>query len=118
MKKLYLIVMLIAFGAVAVLAQDGPIKPLGENDTYVGEAYPNPFNEQIMIAVDTKTDNLVHVEMFDIIGNKVDEKIYTVNRGTTTLNFNPETEKGINKGAYLLRISVGNKVYTQRLLKR
>lgn len=116
MKKLYIAGLLIVMGLSMAIAQETQLKP--GNETTVQEVYPNPFTGTININIGAKGNELVQVDMFDIIGNQVFTGTYMVNREDKIISFNPENEKIVKNSAYLVRVKAGDKVFTQRILKR
>lgn len=77
-------------------------------------AYPNPFNPQTTLGFATATQQFVHVEVFNAVG----QKIQTLFQGMVepnTVNQVSFKAEGLSSGAYLVRISGTNFIHTQKL---
>jgi hypothetical protein len=75
--------------------------------------YPNPFNDQILIACnDCITDN-VHIKIFSALGTLIFEKSYT---NVNVLNEKIEL-KGLSKGVYFVELNDGVNKEVKQLVK-
>ncbi|HRR07451.1 MAG TPA: T9SS type A sorting domain-containing protein [Rhodothermales bacterium] len=77
-------------------------------------AYPNPFNPQTTIGFATATQQFVHVEVFNAVG----QKIQTLFQGIVepnTLNQVSFKADGLSSGTYLVRILGTRFTHTQKL---
>ncbi|MBI3510718.1 MAG: T9SS type A sorting domain-containing protein [Bacteroidetes bacterium] len=73
--------------------------------------YPNPANENIQISLSLSSATNVRMEIFDVLGEKVD----AVDLGTTVnVNYNYRTA-ALSNGIYFFRISSGKEVITKRV---
>lgn len=118
MKKLYIAGLLIVMGLSAAVAQENQLKAQPGTEIVVEEVYPNPFTNVINVSIAAKGNELVQVDVFDIIGNQVFTGTYMVGREDKVITLNPESDKLVKNSAYLVRIKSGDKVFTQRILKR
>ena len=81
------------------------------------QASPNPFKDEIQLTYTVPGKNLVTVELYDATGgSKLATLASQVQSGAQTLS------KDVSKyaklpGVYLLKITVGNNVYTEKLIK-
>jgi len=77
--------------------------------------YPNPISSDIQITLDiaaTKAD--VSIEMYDIIGNKVEQFISKVfEHGIYKLKYTPKT---VQNGHYIIVAKIGEQIITQNVL--
>ena len=77
--------------------------------------FPNPFTNQLAVEFDLETSEEVTVELVDIVGRI----LHSENLGKRTAGENKyfiETEK-LAKGAYILKLQIGDKVINQKVLK-
>ncbi|MEM6771993.1 MAG: T9SS type A sorting domain-containing protein, partial [Bacteroidota bacterium] len=88
---------------------------LGEPSTMLGRIFPNPANGG-MIHVETTDVSLVEspasVQLYDVRGNPVGPRRY-LNIGTGVINLNAQSQAA---GVYFLRISVGDRTETHRVI--
>ena len=73
--------------------------------------YPNPCQDKIYYALPGQDHKLVHFEIIDIYGRAVASFEKYSNKGAISLS-------GIAGGAYLLKISTGQEVIVQKILKQ
>ncbi len=70
--------------------------------------YPNPANDKIYI--ERSNNNAMEVNLFDLLGNKV----FTI---MTSKNKNTEIDvSGINKGVYILKITINNNSLNKKVV--
>ncbi len=74
--------------------------PQLEDNKYMIDVYPNPFNNEIMIS-GTDNNRTVYVEIYDIIGKMV----YMQNYKATEIKINLN---GFDKGTYILKVKDEN----------
>ena len=79
------------------------------------DVYPNPTTNETTISVQTNRDELVTIEAYNALGERVD-LIYSAHlpAGFHTLLWNTET---LATGIYTLRITSGTTVQTSRIVK-
>lgn len=76
--------------------------------------YPNPFSESTTISYAVQQDGFVTVEVFDILGKKVNTLVSEAkSAGQHTVQFNGGN---LPSGTYLYRINAGGKTYTNRMM--
>lgn len=79
----------------------------------LAQNYPNPFNPSTQIEYQIPTAGLVQLEVFDILGRKVQTLVNeTQEIGKYTVTFNAN---GLASGVYLYRLSSGNFVTSKKL---
>lgn len=80
-------------------------------------AVPNPFMDQVSVEMNAPHPGIVRIELFDVLGRSVGQRIERyVEKGATSLKY-PIT--GLDPGSYLLRVEFdGWQVRTQRIQKR
>jgi hypothetical protein len=72
---------------------------------------PNPFYDKIGFNFE---DKIKSIEIFDLIGKKINEPKYEVVNNYYNLDF----QKGIEKGTYLIKITtVNNQVFLKKIIK-
>ncbi|WP_198315604.1 fibronectin type III domain-containing protein [Chitinophaga tropicalis] len=72
------------------------------------KAYPNPFQDQINVDIQLKTETVVRVEIFDVSGRLLySDYKGTVPAGATTLRINPGSRISA-PGIYIMRLSGKN----------
>lgn len=86
---------------------------LGNNDEISLSITPNPFTESCFVTFNTQATQFINFEVFDITGNRVySREIGYINAGENTILYKPSTSTGM----YLFRVTVGNKVYQDKVL--
>jgi len=78
--------------------------------------YPNPFNDFINIDIEENLDNGINIEFYDLNGNKVLTQ-NSNNLKNASLNKILNTAE-LESGVYLVKISVNNKQFVYKLIKR
>ncbi|WP_198315686.1 fibronectin type III domain-containing protein [Chitinophaga tropicalis] len=83
------------------------------------KAYPNPFQEQINVDIQLKTETVVRVEIFDVSGRLLySDYKGSIPAGPTTLRVNPGSRISV-PGIYIMRLSGKNgESRTFKLVKR
>ena len=77
------------------------------------KVYPNPFISSLNLELDWLSDETTTVRIFNIIG----KQIFLESFEPTVLNININTNS-FEKGIYFVEIKNGNKIDTQRIIKR
>lgn len=81
--------------------------------TSLGDAFPNPFNPSTTIPVHLTTTNKVTITIHDAIGRIVDVLLNDyIPAGRHEIRWN---SNGTHSGVYLIRMNVGDEVYTKRV---
>ncbi|MFD3002338.1 S8 family serine peptidase [Pontibacter toksunensis] len=76
--------------------------------------YPNPFSESTTITYAVEQDGFVTVEVFDILGKKLNTLVSEAkSAGQHKVQFNGGN---LPDGTYLYRINTGGKIYTNRMV--
>jgi hypothetical protein len=85
-----------------------------EADFVIGAAYPNPFNPSTTLDYTLTETNNVKVDIYNMKGEKI-TSLFSGEQtaGSYSLNWNAENT---HSGIYVLRISIGNHLETQKLL--
>ena len=77
-------------------------------------AYPNPFADRTYIDLSVTNAGHVKAEVLNLLGQTVEVLLDEfVSTGDYKLNWNPVSNK---TGVYMLRISVGDEIYTSKLI--
>jgi len=80
---------------------------------------PNPFNAQTLIRFDLPTDQEVHLEVFNILGQMVRTLVAErVEAGAHQIHWDSRDDRGASlaSGPYIYRLTAGSRVQTQRML--
>lgn len=85
-------------------------KPSGNG---IIELFPNPANDQTSVRYLLNENQNVNVQVYNILG----ELVYTKNNGTESSGIHTTTinTSGISEGLYIVKLTIGNNVYTQKL---
>lgn len=82
----------------------------------VGDVYPNPFNDILYFDFNLNETQKVKVEMYNIQGQKVTE---LMNKDLASGQHHISFENTIStRGIYICQITVGNKKYFKKLIKK
>ncbi|WP_207433668.1 T9SS type A sorting domain-containing protein [Sabulibacter ruber] len=81
------------------------------------KAYPNPFEEELTINVNSKKDGKLRVAIYNITGKKAYEKEFAVVSGVLTLIV-PLNNISLNPGMYILSTELNGDVSTTHLIKK
>lgn len=80
-------------------------------------AFPNPYHDKTIIQYSLNNTTEVNVEVYDLIGNR----LATLNNGTQVKGvYNypfSAAEKGYKSGVYLVKITAGDIVLTQKIIE-
>jgi len=82
----------------------------------LGNAYPNPFNSQIVAPFSLKHAGSVSLSMFDVNGRNVSEIIngeYKAGNHQISINAG---NLGISSGVYYLKLTSGENIASQKIL--
>ena len=89
------------------------------NDHKVHNNYPNPFNSSTTIPYSVFKDDVVNVNIYDLVGNRV-KLLIDENKsvGTYTINWNGKNENGIpvSAGIYIYSIEAGDFKHTKKMI--
>ena len=86
-----------------ILIEPGSLSTSNLNPISSIEVFPNPSNDIFII----KSDETVEAAVYDLNGRVILQK-----QTTNTVNL-----EGFNSGVYLLKITIGNSIYTTRIIK-
>lgn len=76
--------------------------------------FPNPFNSSTTILYELKTEQLVTIKIFDLLGREVQQLAHQIQTtGEHKINFDAN---GLETGMYLLQIKAGEQVQVKKLL--
>jgi hypothetical protein len=75
----------------------------------------NPFTDHIAIELATPADGAVRFSLVDMYGRVVKAQRQTLTQGLN--NFNIDGLGGLSNGTYILQISAGDKIFTQKVVK-
>jgi hypothetical protein len=87
-----------------------------QNDLKV-EVYPNPFNNQTFINIQSPNAGTAQVQVFDAIGKLVSTRQVNVQSGDNRFVLNGN-DFGANSGIYFITIVNGNETITMRVIKQ
>ena len=100
----------------AIASEANPVIPTVYR---LGLGYPNPFNARVTIPVDVPRESTVHLEVFNISGQRVRSLIQDVLlAGTHRIIWNGRDANGqlVGTGVYILRMQAGEFQQAQRVL--
>ncbi len=87
-----------------------------DNDLSVN-VYPNPYKEKVYISYMVPEESMVNVSVYDLAGKLVATLANTTqSAGEQTITFSAK-EQGFATGAYLVKVSIGNKVVSKKILE-
>jgi hypothetical protein len=78
--------------------------------------FPNPFEHQVTVLVESTTQTQATVELFDITGKKVAVSQFTALPGTN--HFTMNELGGLEPGVYFVKVSSVDSVHTSRVVKQ
>jgi hypothetical protein len=92
------------------------IKQIAGNVTY--QISPNPFTEEINLNYTLPEATNVNIELFDIKGAKVATLVSNeIQTGAVSVSKNVAQHTS-TPGVYMLKIKIGNKTYTEKIVKK
>ena len=81
------------------------------------KVFPNPFRDNIELSYDLPKETLVKIELFDSRGTKLSTLVSQTQSGS--ISFTKDVSQYTQlQGTYFLKLQFGNKVYTEKLLKK
>ena len=84
-----------------------------ENNTFEVEAYPNPFTNSFRLAVNTSTDSLLTVKIFDLFGREIEYH----QKGLQEISA-ADIGGNLRSGVYTVIVKQGEQIKTLRIIKR
>ncbi len=82
---------------------DNPKTRLNNNSNFVKSIYPNPFTDYINIEFSSSQEEQIHVEIYDILNQRVFEKRFSIARGEQNINI--KLPKELPEGIYQININ-------------
>ena len=83
-----------------VIAELNDFMSVEEPESITAECYPNPFNEEIRIKVESEGFGAKEIAVYDLMGRKVFAQPCCLNRGLNEIVLSPD----LNAGVYLMRL--------------
>ena len=77
------------------------------------KAYPNPFASSFNLAIESESDEVISVQVYDMIGRELEARKATVSELSTQ-----ELGNNYPSGVYNIIVSQGDQVKTLRMIKR
>jgi len=78
---------------------------------------PNPFSQSTRLAYQIDQENLVTIEIYNILGEKVKTVVQTKqSRGSYNVNIDA-TELNLSDNIYLVKLQIGNETATKKIIK-
>ncbi len=93
------------------------IEHQADMETLNVRTWPNPFNEELYIQVDTEKKKEFSVELYDVQGKLLYHEVISAGNGQDVALFKNKLSE-IKNGFYLLRISSGTKSVTQKIIRQ
>lgn len=119
MKKLNYILGFLLLSCISISAIASNDSGVNSSETEIGnevegvKVYPNPFVSSITLELDWFSNETTTIRIFNIIGKEIFLKKYDPLINKLSINTD-DFEKGI----YFIEITKGNKIDTQRIIKR
>ncbi len=86
----------------------------GDLDKAAVRITPNPFNDNVTIEVTADKTEVGKVELFDLLGKTILSRPLSISTGKNAVSI--ETHS-LQAGAYLVKITIGNKSLTSKIVK-
>ena len=86
----------------------------GDLDKAAVRITPNPFNDNVSIEVTAEKTEVGKVELFDLLGKNILSRPLSISTGKNAVSI--ETHS-LQAGAYLVKITIGNKTLTSKIVK-
>ncbi len=86
----------------------------GDLDKAAVRITPNPFNDNVTIEVTADKTEVGKVEVFDLLGKNILSRSLSISTGKNVVSI--ETHS-LQAGAYLVKITIGNKSLTSKIVK-
>jgi len=80
---------------------------------YVGEIYPNPTARAAYIALQSSLEQTTQIKIMDMKGQLIQQSSLNLGMGKQTVELPIDNLKS---GVYLLQLSMGNDLYTRKLI--
>ena len=96
----------------SLLPPTGITEPEGKPNFSLGIS-PNPFNSSCQISVFSPEGTKANLEIFNINGEKVDEKAVSISSGGNIIIWEPNA---LPSGVYVIRMHAGKELLTRKLL--
>jgi len=77
-------------------------------------AYPNPFSDELTVVIDGKSNAEYRIEVYNMYGQLISQKTGTSTESFTKTNF---TLSQLAKGTYIVKVFIGNKVSSLKVVK-
>ncbi len=85
------------------------------SEDFSSKTYPNPFNNELSIAINSEKNNDLRIKIYDINGSLLKEVIESnVISGKHQFNINCSD---LASGIYIIKISAGSKEFSDKLIK-
>lgn len=86
-----------------------------ENTSINGfDVYPNPNNGEFTISINTTSNEVVNVFVYDVLGNVVSVRQHDLEKGMNALKMNLDQQA---KGVYLIKVIAEKETFTSRVIK-
>lgn len=79
--------------------------------------YPNPSNDDAFLHISSITSSKMEINITDLTGKVIFTKNYLTNSNSSKISLNKELGYSLNSGVYLVNISDGKTIKTQKLVK-
>ncbi|NNC94133.1 MAG: T9SS type A sorting domain-containing protein [Chitinophagales bacterium] len=76
--------------------------------------FPNPNRGTFYVNVYSDAAGEVKIELFDIVGNKIDSKLETVNSGWKQIEY--RSKLNLAQGSYILKVESGEGFHSQKII--
>jgi len=89
------------------------------SDFNMQSAFPNPFNNEVVIPISLTHEQFINLSIYNILGELVHTLVQgKVGAGETSFTWNGLTDEGFvaSAGIYLVRLTNGDQVKTQKIL--
>lgn len=88
-----------------------------QNDNFILEMYPNPFNEQLSISYKLNNQGKINLDIYDITGKIVTTLVNeNQNAGDYKYVFNA-VRNNLAEGTYIVKLQVDNTVFIKKILQ-
>lgn len=87
----------------------------GDNTNNDSEAriYPNPSSDLVFVEINSDSEEVLHLEVFDITGRKCAVSVSNQTSGMAQLDFS-----AVNPGLYMIRLSIGDRLEVHTVVIR
>lgn len=87
----------------------------GSNSALIQKAFPNPFTNNISVAVNLEKAETITIQIIDVSGNLLKTEVWKGIQGNNLVFVNGLHD--LTKGHYILKIIAGNKIITEQAVK-